>query len=77
MGRHEALARHPELKELYELESAANELAARRIGNPQSRTEYVSAIRERSLTELANGNRLPQLATGRAYGPEASRAAER
>lgn len=77
MGRREALARHPELKELYELESAANELAVKRIGNPQSRTEYVTAIRERSLTELANGNRLPQLAHGQAYGPEASRAAER
>jgi hypothetical protein len=61
LPKEEAVKRHPELEELYKIESAANELANRRIGNQQSRDNYVKAIRDRSLNELAKGNDLPKI----------------
>ena len=76
MDRSQALAKHPELTELYELEAAAQELASRRIGNPDSRKAYVTAIRERSLDELSNGRRLPQIVQGQGAGRHAAMSAE-
>jgi hypothetical protein len=61
LPKEEAVKRHPELEDLYKIESAANELANRRIGNQQSRDNYVKAIRDRSLNELAKGNDLPKI----------------
>lgn len=69
-----ALRKYPELKALYEMESMAQELAMKRIGNPESRKEYVTAIIERSLNELAKGNRLPQVA--KQYAQDAAREPE-
>jgi hypothetical protein len=61
LGEKEAIRRYPELEDLYKLEGAATELANRRIGNQESRENYVNAIRDRSLNELAQGNSLPKI----------------
>ncbi len=61
LTKEEAVQRHPELSDLYKLEHAATELANNRIGNPQSREDYVKAITDRSLNELAKGNEIPKI----------------
>jgi hypothetical protein len=61
LNKEEAIKRHPELEDLYKLEGAAHELANRRIGNQKSRDDYVKAIRNRSISELAKGHALPKI----------------
>lgn len=56
LSKEEAIKRHPELAGLYKLESAAIELARNGIGNQKNRGDFVSAIRDRSISELAKSN---------------------
>ena len=59
--KEEALKSHPELKELYRLESAANQFAQHSIEHPKSQEQFVTTVRDRGLDELAKGNQLPEL----------------
>lgn len=57
----EAVRAHPELKSAFLTLRAAEELAARRIVNPESRERFVALVREAMAKSVANGDPLPEV----------------
>ena len=60
-SREDAVSKHPELKELYGLEKAAQQFAGSSIESPRSQEQFVATVRDRGLDELSKGNKLPEL----------------
>ena len=58
--RAEAVKAHPELTDMYALEAAAKRFADKHMPDPENRRIFLEAIRQKSFTELAKGNPLPQ-----------------
>ncbi len=59
LDKKEAVKKYPELSELYSLTEKATKYAEISIGNEDSRNDFVQKIQERSFSELAKGNPLP------------------
>ena len=60
-SREDAVREHPELNDLYKLESAATQFAESRIEGEKSQQAFVDNVRDRGLDELSRGNKLPEL----------------
>ena len=60
-SREDAVGKHPELKELYGLEKAAEQFAGSSIEGAKSQERFVASVRDRGLDELSQGNKLPEL----------------
>ena len=56
----EAVKAYPELADVYKLEAAVKEFADKNMPNAENRRMFLEAIRQKSFTELAKGNPLPQ-----------------
>jgi hypothetical protein len=57
----ETVRAHPELKSAFLTLRAAEEVAARRIANPQDRERFVALVREAMANSVANGDPLPEV----------------
>ena len=56
----EAVQAHSELADVYQLEAAAKGFADKNMPDAENRRMFLEAIRQKSFTELAKGNPLPQ-----------------
>ena len=60
LSRAEAVQAHSELADVYQLEAAAKGFADKNMPDAENRRMFLEAIRQKSFTELAKGNPLPQ-----------------
>ena len=61
LSRAEAVQLYPELADVYKLEAAVKKFADKHMPDAENRRMFLEAIRQKSFTELAKGNPLPQV----------------